>query len=173
MSAEDCEWSISGATLADLLQDVLRKGAPFTFQARGFSMSSLIRDSDNVSLFPMNGISPGLGDVVAFVHKGSGMPLLHRFVGKKGNTYLPKGDNATATDGFIAESDILGCVLMVERKGLRVFFGLGPERFLIAYLNRRGILLTLILMLRKLRLFVWFRDSFWNFPHRGEKEVRN
>jgi len=92
----------------------------------------------------LNGISPGLGDVVAFIHKGTGMPFIHRVIGKKGNTYLLKGDNATETDGLISESDILGCVRMVERRGLRVFFGLGPERFLIAYLNRRGILLSLI-----------------------------
>ena len=72
------------------------------------------------------------------------MPFIHRVIGKKGNTYLLKGDNATETDGLISESDILGCVRMVERRGLRVFFGLGPERFLIAYLNRRGILLSLI-----------------------------
>jgi len=164
MIAEDCEWSISGAALAELLQDVLRKGVPFTFRAKGSSMSPFIKDGDDLTLFPLNGISPGLGDVVAFIHKGNGMPFVHRVVGEKGNTYLLKGDNATETDGLISESDILGCVRMVERRGLRVFFGLGPERFLIAYLNRRGILLSLIYMLRKLRLLARLREFLRNIP---------
>jgi hypothetical protein len=173
MIAEDCEWSISGAALAELLRDVLRKGAPFTFRAGGFSMSPFIKDGDDITLFPLNGISPGLGDVVAFIHKGNGMPFIHRVVGKKGNAYLLKGDNATETDGFIPESDILGCVRMVERKGLRVFFGLGPERFLIAYLNRRGILLSSFLMLRKLRPSGWLREFRRNLPNPEEKGERN
>ena len=176
MIAEDCEWSISGAALAELLQDVLRKGMPFTFRARGFSMSPFIKDGDDVTIFPLNGVSPGLGNVVAFIHKGNGMPFIHRVVGKKGNTYLLKGDNSTETDGYLSESDILGCVRMVERKGLRVFFGLGPERFLIAYFNRRGILLTLIFTLRKLRLLGWLREFVQHFPlprgKRGERLSR-
>ena len=162
MSAQDCEWSISGAALAELLREVLRKGLPFTFRARGFSMSPFIKDGDDLTLFPLNGIPPGLGDVVAFIHKGTGVPFIHRVVGKKENTYLLKGDNATETDGFISESDLLGCVRMVERRGLRVFFGLGPERFLIAYLNRRGILLQAIHMLRKLRLLARLREFLRN-----------
>ena len=173
MIAEDCEWSISGAALAELLRDVLRKWMPFTFRAGGFSMSPFIKDGDDITLFPLNGISPGLGDVVAFIHKGNGMPFIHRVVGKKGNAYLLKGDNATETDGFIPESDILGCVRMVERKGLRVFFGLGPERFLIAYLNRRGILLSSFLMLRKLRPSGWLREFRRNSPNPEEKGERN
>jgi len=173
MIAEDCEWSISGAALAELLQDVLRKGMPFTFRARGFSMSPFIKDGDDITLFPLNGISPGLGDVVAFIHKGNGLPFIHRVIGKKGNTYLLKGDNTTETDGLVSESDILGCVRMVERRGLRVFFGLGPERFLIAYLNRRGILLSSFLMLRKLRPSGWLREFRRNLANPEEKGERN
>jgi hypothetical protein len=33
----------------------------------------------------------------------------------------------------------------VQRNGTEVFFGLGQERFLIAFLGRRGLLLSLIL----------------------------
>jgi hypothetical protein len=169
MSAQDCEWSISGAALAELLQDVLRKGLPFTFRASGFSMSPFIKDGDDLTLFPLNGISPGLGDVVAFIHKGTGVPFIHRVVGMKENACLLQGDNATEADGLISESDILGCVRMVERRGLRVFFGLGPERFLIAYLNRRGILLPLIRMLRKLRLLARIREFLRTIPFPGRK----
>jgi len=161
---EDCRRSLSGTVLAELLKDVLRKGSPFTLRARGFSMSPFIKDGDDVTVFPLSGISPGLGDVAAFIHKGTGMPFIHRVVGKKGNAYLLKGDNATETDGLISESDILGCVRMVERRRLRVFFGLGPERFLIAYLNRRGILLSLIHMLRKPRLLARLRQFIRHLP---------
>ena len=141
---EDCELSLSGSAFAELLQDVSRKGSPITFRARGFSMSPFIKDGDVLTIFPLNGISPGLGDVAAYIHKGTGMPFIHRVVGKKGNTYLLKGDNATETDGLISESNILGCIRMVERRGRRVFFGLGPERFLIAFLTRRGLLRPLL-----------------------------
>ena len=163
-NAQDCEWSISGAALAELLREVLRKGLPFTFRASGFSMSPFIKDGDDLTLFPLNGISPGLGDVVAFIHKGTGMPFIHRVVGMKENVYLLQGDNAAETDGLISESDILGCVRMVQRKGLRVFLGLGPERFLIAYLNRRGLLLPLIDTLGKFRLLARIREFLRNFP---------
>ena len=141
---EDGRRSLSGTALAELLKDVLRKGSPLTLRARGFSMSPFIKDGDDVTLFPMNGVSPGLGDVAAYIHEGTGMPFIHRVVGKKGNTYLLKGDNATEADGLICESNILGCVRIVERRGLRVFFGLGPERFLIAFLTRRGLLSPLL-----------------------------
>ena len=127
-------------------------------------MSPFIKDGDDVTIFPLNGVSPGLGDVAAFIHEGTGMPFIHRVVGKKGNTYFLKGDNATEADGFIAERNILGCVRMVERKGLRVLFGLGPERFLIAYLNRRGLLLPLIEASGKLRLLARLREFLRNFP---------
>ena len=163
-SAQDCEWSISGAALAELLRDVMRKGLPFTFRAGGFSMLPFIKDGDDLTLLPLNGVSPGLGDVVAFIHKGTGMPFIHRVVGMKENTYLLQGDNVKETDGFISESDILGCVRMVQRKGLRVFFGLGPERFLIAYLNRRRLLLPLIETLGKFRLLARLREFLRSTP---------
>jgi hypothetical protein len=161
---EDGRRSLSGKALAELLKDVLRKGSPLTLRARGFSMSPFIKDGDDVTLFPMNGVSPGLGDVAAFIHEGTGMPFIHRVVGKKGGAYLLKGDNVAEADGLIPESNILGCVRMVERKGLRVLFGLGPERFLIAYLNRRGLLLPLIEALGKLRLLARLREFLRNFP---------
>lgn len=66
------------------------------------------------------------------------MTFIHRVVRKKGNIYLLKGDNATEADGLISGSNILGCVRIVEREGLRVFFGLGPERFLIRLPQSQG-----------------------------------
>jgi len=165
---DDYGLSLSGTRLAELLQTVLSKGSLFKLQAKGFGMSPFIRDGDVLTIFPLNGISPGLGDVAAFIHKGTGMPFIHRVVGKKGDTYLLKGDNATEADGLISESNILGCVRMVEREGLRVFFGLGPERFLIAYLNRRGVLLPLIHALRKLRLLARLRHFIRHLKAPGE-----
>ena len=161
---DDYGISVPGTAIAELLQSVLCKGSLFKLQAKGFSMSPFIRDGDVLTISPLSGISPGLGDVAAFIHKGTGVPFIHRVVGRKGNTYLLKGDNATEADGLISGSNILGCVRMVERGGLRVFFGLGPERFLIAYLNRRGILLPLIHMLRKLRLLARLRQFIRHLP---------
>ena len=38
----------------------------------------------------------------------------------------------------------MGRVTRVERNGKEIFFGLGPERFLIAFLTRRGLLFPLL-----------------------------
>jgi hypothetical protein len=61
-------------------------------------------------------------------------------VGKKGEYFHIKGDNTLDTDEPIPATNILGRVTGVERKGKEVFFGLGPERFLIAFLTKRGLL---------------------------------
>lgn len=139
------ELSLSGPALVDLLQAVLNRGAPFRFRAKGFSMSPFIRDGDVVIVSPLAGTSPGLGSVVAFVHPETERLVVHRVVGKRGDSYLIRGDNAPEEDSLVPEGNILGWVRRVERDGKRVFLGLGPERFLIAFLTRRGLLLPLLL----------------------------
>ena len=146
--------SLSGPTLVELLRAVLGKGAPFRFRARGSSMSPSIRDGDVVTVSSLSGISPCPGDVVAFAHPGSGKLVVHRVVGKNKNSYLIKGDSVSEVDGFIPEASILGYVGKVERDGKRVFFGLGPEKLLIAFLTRGGLLSPLLLPVWRLLRFI-------------------
>ena len=143
------ELSLSGPALVQLLRAVLDKGAPVRFRAKGFSMSPFIKNEDVVTLSPLQSASPGRGDVITFVLQGTDKLCVHRVVGKKGDFYVTKGDNTSEADESVPRENILGFVTRVERDGKDVFLGLGPERFVIAFLGRRGLLLPLILHVRK------------------------
>jgi hypothetical protein len=64
-------------------------------------------------------------------------------IGKNGYSNLTMGDNSPKADGMIPRKSILGSVQKVERDGKKVYRGLGPERFLIAFLTCRGLLFPL------------------------------
>jgi len=149
------ELFLSGPALVQLLRAVLDKGAPVRFRAKGFSMSPFIKNEDVVTLSPLQNASPGVGDVIAFVLQGTDKLCVHRVVRKDGDCCVTKGDNSSEADESVPRENILGFVTRVERDGKEVFLGLGPERFLIAFLGRRGLLLPLILpMWKVLRLFI-------------------
>lgn len=142
--------SLSGPALIELLRAVLDKGAAFRFQAKSFSMHPFLRNGDVVTVSPLPGTSPGFGDVVAFIHPGTGKLVIHRVAGERGDSYLIKGDSTPEVDGLVPEANILGRVTRVERDGKEVFLGLGPERFLIAFLTLKGLLSPFLLLLRRL-----------------------
>ncbi len=132
------ELSLSGAALAELAEAVLRRGLPFRFQARGWSMAPFIRTEDVISLAPLQGESPRLGDVLAFVHPQSGAFVVHRAVKKISTGWLMRGDGNLTDDDPSPVTHFVGRVAQVERKGKPVWAGLGPERCLIAFLSRRN-----------------------------------
>lgn len=134
------ELSLSGAALVGLLRAVLGEGVPFTFRAKGFSMSPFIRDGDLVTVSPLQDALPRLGDIVAFVGPGGERLIIHRVVGTRGDFHLLRGDATSEVDGLVREGDILGRVTQVERDGQEIRLGLGPERFLIAIMTRSGLL---------------------------------
>jgi signal peptidase I len=149
------ELSLAGPALVQLLRAVLGKGASVRFQVKGFSMSPFIRNEDVVTLSPLKNASPSVGDVIALALGEADKLRVHRVVGKKGDLYVTKGDNSSEADESVAIQNILGFVTRVERNGKDVFLGLGPERFLIAFLVGRGLLLPLLVPVVKLiRLFV-------------------
>ena len=142
--AEDSGVSLSGTALTDLLQAVVSRGSLFTLQAKGFSMSPFIRDGDIVTISPLHGTSPGVGDVVAFIHPAIKRVFIHRVVRKQGDLYIIKGDNSLEGDGPVLAAKILGFVTRVDRGNRRILLGLGPERQLIAFLSRKNFLLSLL-----------------------------
>lgn len=147
--------SLSGPALVQLLRAVLDKGAPARFRAKGVSMFPFIKNEDVVTLSPLQNASPGVGDVIAFVLQGTDKLCVHRVVRKDGDCCVTKGDNSSEADESVPKENILGFVTRVERDGKEVFLGLGPERFLIAFLGHRGLLLPLILAVwRLVRLFI-------------------
>jgi len=136
------ELSLSGAALLELMREVLSKGLPFRFRAKGWSMLPFIRDGDVISISPLTPASPGIGDVVAFVRPGSGSLVVHRVVARRDSACLIQSDNSWGQgDGLVPRGSILGRVTRVERGDRSIRLGLGPERFLIAYLSRLGLLL--------------------------------
>jgi hypothetical protein len=140
---------LSGRALVELPRAVLHRGAAVRFQAKGFSMSPFIKNKDVVTISPLLGKRPGLGDIIAFVHPETEGLCIHRIVRKKDGIYVTKGDNISETDECVPRENILGFVTRVERDGSRVFLGLGLERFLIAFLGRRALLFPLLLPLWK------------------------
>ncbi|MDP2924717.1 MAG: S26 family signal peptidase [Candidatus Omnitrophota bacterium] len=126
--------------LAGLLQSVFAKGASFRFQVNGFSMSPLIKDKDVVTVSPIHNSTIGFGQSAAFINPCSGKFVIHRVIGKKGNSYFIKGDNITEAAGLIPRKNILGVVTAIERNGKLIKLGLGFERFLIGFLSKLKLL---------------------------------
>jgi hypothetical protein len=106
-----------GFPLAGLMRDVLGRGKPFRFEARGASMYPAVRDGDVVTVAPFAAGGPRTGDVVAFVHEATGGVRLHRIVGVAAGRVQVKGDNALAADGALDREALLGLVVGVERGG--------------------------------------------------------
>lgn len=140
--------SVLGAdnlSITELLSTLVDKGLSCKFQAKGHSMSPFIKDGDAITVSPKIGCSPRFGDVVAFIHPRTEKLFIHRVVWKRRDAYIVKGENTLESDGLIKKENILGVVTKVERKGKKVFLGLGPERFLIALLTRKNLLLPVLL----------------------------
>lgn len=137
--------TLSMPVLVELLRAVLDRGAPFRFEAPGFSMSPFVRDGDAITVSPLSDAAPRLGDVVAFIRPETGKLVVHRVVGKRDGAFLIQGDNAEEADGPVPAANVLGRVTRVERDGKKVYLGQGPERYLIAFLTRWGLLRPLLL----------------------------
>lgn len=140
---------LSGPAMVEILRSVLNKGAQARFRAKGFSMSPFIKNEDVLTLSPLQNTLPSVGDVIAFVLRPMNKLCVHRVVGKKGGLYMTRGDNSNEADESVLRENVLGLVTRVEREGKEVYLGLGPERFLIAFLGRKGLLLSLIVPLWK------------------------
>jgi hypothetical protein len=142
--------SICKQALKELCISVLSKGAAFRFRARGFSMSPFIKDGDTVTAAPFQGGVPAIGDVVVFLLPDKEKLVIHRVVGKSGDSYRIRGDNVAESEDLVPEGNVLGQVNGVERDGKKVSFGLGPEKVLIGILAGSGLLLPLLRSLRRL-----------------------
>jgi len=151
--------SLSSRQLEKLMRGVLDKGASFRFQGKGFSMSPFIKDGDVITIAPVQGVNPRFGDVVVFTHPHAGMLIIHRIIGKRAGEYRTKGDNAPEGDGMISRAAILGRVIKVERNGRYISLGLGPDRFIIAFVTRTGLLPLLWPLWRFVRFFIRSRPG--------------
>lgn len=110
--------SLGGQDLAGLLRAVLEKERSFRFRVKGCSMDPFLKDGDMVTVSPLFGNRPDIGEVVAFVHSRMKRLVIHRIVSVSDGIYVTKGDNTPEEDGAIAEKDILGRVTKVEKRGI-------------------------------------------------------
>jgi hypothetical protein len=151
------EHNLSAPMMVSLLDGVVARGHTFRFRAGGSSMFPFIRDGDVVSIKPLDHYRvPRLGDVLAFNRNpdeaSAAHLVVHRLVGRSAQGgYMLRGDHHPPghSDGMISPVALLGIVTGVERCGRTVRLGLGPERALIAFLSRLGLLWRLI------RLFIY------------------
>ena len=131
------EMRFSRETLRKLAGAVLDKNIPFRLQAKGHSMSPLIKEGDIIVLSPLRDKEPGCGDVLAFTNSTNNSLTVHRMVKKKGDHYFFRGDNSLGSVEMVKLDRILGRLTQVERNGKKIHLGLGPERVLIGFLNRK------------------------------------
>lgn len=133
------ELPLSSPELVELMRLVLDKGKSVRFRARGWSMAPFIRDGDVITVSPLAGALPGIGEVVAFIRPGSENLVVHRVVARRTGGVVIQGDNGMENiDGIIVRENLLARVTRVERNGHPVWLGLGPERHLIAWLSAAG-----------------------------------
>jgi len=148
------ELSLSSPHLEALMKGVLDAGASFRFRCKGFSMSPFIKDGDVLTIVPLQGPAPRFGEVVVFTHPSTNKLIIHRVIKKKRGASLTMGDNIPDPDGFIAKAHIFGRVIKVERNGVKLLLGLGPERSLIAFMTRWRLLPLLAPIWRSLRFMI-------------------
>ena len=132
---------ISSIEMGKLMQDVMSLDTPIRLKATGSSMKPFIRDGDVLTISPKSKVKPSLGKVAAFVNTGNQNLLIHRVIEVKANFFLTKGDNSyDKNDGWININQVLGCVTRIERDERDIRFGLGVERYLLAFLSRHNLL---------------------------------
>lgn len=133
--------------MADFVAAVLERGVPFRFTARGSSMRPFIRSGDVLTLSPLRGRAPRLGEVVAG-RTGGDRLVVHRVVAAGAGTCELRGDNCPGSDGSVPLEAVLGVVTRVERRGRAKRLGTGPEGALLAALSTAGALLPLVALAR-------------------------
>ncbi|HOL17759.1 MAG TPA: S26 family signal peptidase, partial [Bacillota bacterium] len=144
---------LSNSGQLELLRGVHERGVPLRTMVRGSSMYPFIRNNDVVTIAPLNGRLPRIGEVVACTHPVTGRLVIHRVIKKNAHGWLLQGDNCPRADGEVTGDQIIGRVIRIERGGREVRLGLGAERKLIALLNRGPGL--------------FFIKQIWYFPRRA------
>ena len=134
------ELHLSNLGQLSLLQGMTEKGASLRTTVRGFSMTPFIRDEDVVTIAPMSGRPPRVGEVVAFSHPDCGRLAIHRVVACTERGWVVRGDNCPEADGVVGIEHVHGRVVAVERGGRTVRVGLGMSGRVIAALNRGTLL---------------------------------
>ncbi len=132
-----------------LAVDLLRGGGTVRLPVTGHSMTPCIRRGDVVTVAPLRGRDPRVGEVLAVAPEGR--LCLHRLVGCGPEGALVRGDLATCSDPFIPPDAVLGVVVAVERSGRPVRAAGRPELWGLALLSRLGLVRAAARLRERLR----------------------
>jgi ribosomal protein S18 acetylase RimI-like enzyme len=149
------ELRLSNLGQLELLRGMVGRAVPLRTTVRGFSMAPFIRDEDVLTITPLNGRAPRVGEVVAFTLPYTGRLAIHRVIAAVDEARIIRGDNRPEPDGLVPCAAILGRVTRIERRGREVRLGLGPEGRLIAWLQRAHMLGNLM------RAVAWAHYAAW------------
>ncbi|HNR69632.1 MAG TPA: S24/S26 family peptidase [bacterium] len=144
------ELCLSKDALRELASTVLHQNVPFRIRANGSSMSPMIKNGDIIVISPLRDRKPICGDVLAFVDPVNQALTVHRLIKNEGNCYFFRGDNSNGNVEITFADQLIGRLINVERNGVPVHLGLGPERILIGRLNRGRGFSLFIKLLRKI-----------------------
>ena len=139
-------WSQRAIAAEALAFEMLSEGYSVQIPMTGSSMSPFVRDSDLVTLTPLDR-DPVRGEIVAFRRPDSRM-IVHRVVAIDSGKLLLRGDAARVADGWIDAHGVIGRVSAVERSGTERNLGLGFESGMISIVSRLGILVWMLAPLR-------------------------
>ena len=109
-----------GTDFEGLLVHLLGDGIAVRFRARGTSMHPAVRDGDILRVHPIEHTVVHLGDIVLYCTPHNGI-VVHRAVGisthGEETILLVKGDASGTPDPRVPQSQVLGRVVSIERRG--------------------------------------------------------
>ena len=83
---------------------------------------------------------PRIGEIIAFVRPENEKLVVHRVIARHSTDAIFQGDNDLEyPEEIIPQENLLGKVTKIERNGHKVWMGLGPERYMIAWLSRTEV----------------------------------
>jgi signal peptidase I len=110
---------IDSSELLTLCQEVLGKGSTLRFRALGGSMFPFIRPGDIITAKSIPPDDLTVGQVLFYYKDGNF--FVHRLKERISNSLIKtRGDNLRFNDNFITPSEVLGKIVMIERKGKRI-----------------------------------------------------
>lgn len=113
----------TSAAFAELSAELLRSGCAVRFQARGVSMSPLVRDGDVLLVRPVNARTIRVGDVV-LCSTEPGRVVVHRVIrrerGPGGDWFTVQGDALAGPDRPVPAAQVYGRLATIERGGKRI-----------------------------------------------------
>ncbi len=97
--------------------ELISRGRTVPFSIRSRSMRPLLKEKDLVFVAPAATRDLRRGDLVLTVE--GGVPVLHRYMGRRNGFVLTKGDSSSAFDRPILSEKTAGRVSFLERGGRR------------------------------------------------------